>query len=65
MSRYLPTVSSAFLLGALVLAGDASVPKDTLPAELAVDAVPLGLPQRDMPKDKVGAGDTLRNFINN
>src|SRR5438132_2797027 len=51
MIRYLAIASSAFLLGALVLAGDASIPKDTLPGAPAVDAVPLGLPQRDMPKD--------------
>src|SRR5262249_38551913 len=51
MPRYLAIASSALSLGALVLAGDPSVPKDTLPAALAVDVIPLGLPARDVPKD--------------
>jgi cytochrome c peroxidase len=51
MGRHLATASSALLLTALVLAGDTSIPRDTLHAELSVDAIPIGLPARDVPKD--------------
>jgi cytochrome c peroxidase len=37
-------------LGLAVVAAD-SVPKDTLPAELTIDSVPLGLLTREVPKD--------------
>ena len=50
MSYRFPILTLTLGLGVAVFAAD-SVPKDTLPAKLAVDSVPLGLPPRDVPRD--------------
>jgi cytochrome c peroxidase len=50
MSYCFPVLTITLGLGAAVLAAD-SVPKDTLPAKLTIDSVPLGLLARDVPKD--------------
>src|SRR5262244_3454275 len=50
MSHCFPILTLTFGLGVVVLAAD-SVPKDTLPVELKIDSVPLGLPSRDVPKN--------------
>jgi cytochrome c peroxidase len=50
MHRCAPIFVAALCLGVTALAGD-SVPKDTLPAKLELDSIPLGLPERALPKD--------------
>jgi cytochrome c peroxidase len=50
MARYLLPVSFLLVVGGLALPGD-PVPKDTLPAKLTLDDIPVGLPARDVPKD--------------
>ena len=50
MARYLLPVSFLLVVGGLALPGD-TVPKDTLPAKLSLDEIPVGLSARDVPKD--------------
>src|SRR5262249_44132113 len=50
MSYCSPILTLTLGLVVAVLAGD-SVPKDTLPTELKISSVPLGLSPRDVPKD--------------
>jgi cytochrome c peroxidase len=53
MARWVWFASLLFLLGVAILAADtpSPLPKDTLPAKLALDKIPSGLGARSVPKD--------------
>src|SRR5262249_559372 len=52
----------SFAMIAVLLRADPRPPvaKDTLPADLPIDKVPLGLPDRDVPKDNPLSAERIR-----
>ncbi|HLW67166.1 MAG TPA: cytochrome c peroxidase [Gemmataceae bacterium] len=56
----LPSFGLALLALPLLAEPPSPVPKDILPSELALDQVPLGLPERDIPKDNALNAERVR-----